>query len=158
MAVSNYTPNKCKYRIDELDNVVYVVNKGSIGGIKVDDGEAYIDGVGYYNAIDCLSVSLSESESLDERYEFLHTVNFSVTGYLHWTELNDYYVMLKDKSNTYWLVNPYFKIKYTYTYTLDATSNHTDYVVSTKSNYPLLRVKNFNADNVKPCKTYDYWI
>lgn len=156
MAVSNYTPNKCKYRIDELDNVVYIVNKEGIGGIKVDDGEAYIDGVGYYNAIDCLSVSLSESESLDERYEFLHTVNFSVTGYLHWYELNDYYVMLKDKSNTYWLVNPYFKIKYTYTYTLDATSNHTDYVVSTKSNYPLLRVKNFNADNVKPCKTYDY--
>ena len=156
MAVSNYTPNKCKYRIDELDNVVYIVNKEGIGGIKVDDGEAYIDGVGYYNAINCLSVSLSESESLDERYEFLHTVNFSVTGYLHWYELNDYYVMLKDKSNTYWLVNPYFKIKYTYTYTLDATSNHTDYVVSTKSNYPLLRVKNFNADNVKPCKTYDY--
>ena len=51
MAVSNYTPNKCKYRIDELDNVVYIVNKEGIGGIKVDDGEAYIDGVGYYNAI-----------------------------------------------------------------------------------------------------------
>ena len=34
MAVSNYTPNPCKYRIDQLDNVVYVVNKESIGGIK----------------------------------------------------------------------------------------------------------------------------
>lgn len=156
MAVSNYTPNPCKYRIDELDNVVYVVNKDEIGGIKVADGEAYIDGVGYYNAVDCLNVSLSESESLDERYEFLHTVNFSVKGYLHWSEFNDYYIMLRDKNNTYWLVNPYFKIQYTYTYTLDGEGNHTDYVVSTKSNYPLLRVKNFNADNVKPCNTYDY--
>lgn len=156
MAVSNYTPNPCKYRIDQLDNVVYVVNKESIGGIKVDDGEAYIDGIGYYNAVDCLNVSLTESESLDERYEFLHTVNFSVNGYLHWTELNDYYIMLRDKNNTYWLVNPYFKIQYTYTYVLDGEGNHTDYVVSTKSNYPMLRVKNFNAENVKPCNTYDY--
>lgn len=156
MAVSNYTPNPCKYRIDQLDNVVYVVNKESIGGIKVADGEAYIDGIGYYNAVDCLNVSLTESESLDERYEFLHTVNFSVNGYLHWTELNDYYIMLRDKNNTYWLVNPYFKIQYTYTYVLDGEGNHTDYVVSTKSNYPMLRVNNFNADNVKPCKTYDY--
>ena len=156
MAVSNYTPNPCKYRIDQLDNVVYVVNKESIGGIKVADGEAYIDGIGYYNAVDCLNVSLTESESLDERYEFLHTVNFSVNGYLHWTELNDYYIMLRDKNNTYWLVNPYFKIQYTYTYVLDGEGNHTDYVVSTKSNYPMLRVNNFNAENVKPCNTYDY--
>ena len=156
MAVSNYIPYGCQYKIDKLDNVVYIVAKNEIGGIHIDNGDAYVDGVGYYNAIDCLSVSLSENESLDERYEFVHTVNFSVRGYLKIHDLNDYYIMLRDKNDTYWLVNPYFKIKYTYTYTLDYNSNHTDYVASAKSNFPLLQVKNFTANNVKPCNAYDY--
>ena len=156
MAVSNYIPYPCQYKIDQLDNVVYIVNKEGIGSIHIDNGDAYVDGVGYYNAIDCLSVSLSENESLDERYEFVHTVNFSVRGYLKISDLNDYYIMVRDKNDTYWLVNPYFKIKYTYTYTLDYNSNHTDYVASAKSNFPLLQVKNFTANNVKPCNAYDY--
>jgi len=156
MAVSNYIPYGCQYKIDKLDNVVYIVAKNEIGSIRIDNGDAYVDGVGYYNAIDCLSVSLSENESLDERYEFVHTVNFSVRGYLKIGDLNDYYIMVRDKNDTYWLVNPYFKIKYTYTYTLDYNSNHTDYVASAKSNFPLLQVKNFTANNVKPCNAYDY--
>ena len=66
-----------------------------------------------------------------------------------------YYVIVKDLDNTYWLLNPVFPCKVTYTYIIGANENHTDFTVSIKSNLPILKVNNFTNDYSKPCESYN---
>ncbi len=142
MSVSNYTIEKCKYSIPKLDKAVYLLDKTSIG--NVDTESYYIDGGAQATLIHCNSVTLSETSSLDERYRFTHTLNFQVDGYSNVDSLNEcYYVVVKDMDGVFYLVNPEFKMKITYTYTLDSNGEHTDYSLSTISNIPLMRVDNF---------------
>ena len=142
MNITNYSIDKCKYRIDKLDKVVYLINKGSLGNVNTQS--YYIDGGAQATVIRCNSVSLSETTNLDERYRFTHTLNFQVDGYMTLDDFNErYYTVVKDMNGVYYVVNPEFKMKVTYTYTLDSTGEHTDFSLSTISNSPLLRVDNF---------------
>ena len=154
--VTNYNSNTCRYTIEHLDKVVFLVNKEAIGNISIDNGAAYVSSAASATSIECYAISLNEQDTLDERYEFNHSLNFSVQGYMNKDSLNDkYYAIIRDKEGTYWLLNPMFPLKVTYTYTIDANSNHTDFVVSTKSNFPLLKVNDFTTDYVKQCSTYN---
>lgn len=142
MSVSNYIIDKCKYRIDKLEKVVYMLNKESLGAFS--ENGYFIDGGAQATVIRCNSISVSETTSLDERYQFTHTLNFQVDGYMTETSFNErYYAVVKDMDGVYYLVNPEFKMKATYTYTLDSTSERTDFTLSTISNYPLMRIENF---------------
>ena len=118
MNITNYSIDKCKYRIDKLDKVVYLINKGSLGNVNTQS--YYIDGGAQATVIRCNSVSLSETTNLDERYRFTHTLNFQVDGYMTLDDFNErYYTVVKDMNGVYYVVNPEFKMKVTYTYTLD---------------------------------------
>ena len=156
MSVTNYENITCKYAIEKLDKMVYFVPESAIGSIIVDGTVDYVHSAGTYQAIECYALSLSEGDTLDERFEFTHSLNFSVDGYMNKDDIEYRYVIVKDLEGTYWLLNPRFPCKLTYTYTLDATSNHTDFVVSTKSNFPMLRVQNFNPTNTRTCSGYNY--
>lgn len=154
--VTDYNENICRYTIDKLDKVVFFVNKEAIGNISIDNGAAYVSSAASATSIECYAISLNEQDTLDERYEFNHSLNFSVQGYMNKDSLNDkYYAIVRDKEGTYWLLNPMLPMKVTYTYTIDAISNHTDFVISTKSNFPLLKITNFTTDYVKQCSTYN---
>ena len=156
MSITNYTPNKCKYSIDKLDNVVFLVNKDAIGSISIDNGAAYVASASSATSLSCYNITLTEEESLDERYQFSHQLQFSVQGYMNADDFDGkYYVIVKDKDDTYWLINPIFPCKITYTYTIDANSNHTDFVLSTISNMPLLQVVGFSSEYSKPCSGYN---
>lgn len=140
--VTNYFINTCKYRIDKLEKVVYLIEKESLGEYNL--GEYYIDGGAGATVIKCNSISLAESSSLDERYQFTHTLTFQVDGYKTEADFNNrYYAIVKDKNGVYYLVNPDFKLQPTYTYTIDANGERTEFQLSTISNYPLMRVNNF---------------
>ena len=153
--VTNYTPNNCKYAYDRLDNVVFLVSKDAIGSISIDNGAAYVASASSAMSIACSNISLSEDESLDERYQFNHKLQFTVQGYMNVDDFEGkYYVILKDVNNTYWLMNPMFPCKVTYTYTIGAEENHTDFTFSTISNFPLLKVIDFTTNYTKPCNGY----
>lgn len=156
MSVTNYDNITCKYTIEKLDKMVYFVPESAIGSIIVDGTVDYVHSAGTHQAIECYALSLSEGDTLDERFEFTHSLNFSVDGYMNKDDIEYRYVIVKDLEGTYWLLNPRFPCKLTYTYTLDATSNHTDFVVSTKSNFPMLRVQNFNPEDTRTCSGYNY--
>lgn len=154
--VTNYTPNNCKYAYDRLDNVVFLVSKDAIGSISIDNGAAYVASASSAMSIACSNLSLSEDESLDERYQFNHKLQFTVQGYMNVDDFEGkYYVILKDVNNTYWLMNPMFPCKVTYTYTIGAEENHTDFTFSTISNFPLLKVNDFTTNYTKPCNGYN---
>jgi len=142
MIINNYSINTCRYRIDKLDKVVYMVSKESLG--KISASEYFIDGCAQALVIKCNSVSLTETTSLDERFQFSHSLTFQVDGYK--TEgyfFGRYYAIVKDMDGVYYLVNPEFKMKATYTYTIDSTNEYTEFTLSTISNYPLMRIDNF---------------
>ena len=156
MSVSNYTPNQCRYYIGKLENVVYLVSEEALKDIKIDNGNAYVASVNESPlSIKCYNLKLNEDESLDERYKFTHTVTFSVKGYMNKESFNDkYYVILKDVEGTYWLVNPLFPSKVTYTYTLGDMQNHTDFTLATASNHPVLRLNEFTVTDSNECESY----
>ena len=153
--VTNYNENICKYTIEHLDKVVFLVNKNAIGSISIDNGAAYVASASSAMSIACSNISLSEDESLDERYQFNHKLQFTVQGYMNVDDFEGkYYVILKDVNSTYWLMNPMFPCKVTYTYTIGASENHTDFTFSTISNFPLLKINNFTTNYTKPCNGY----
>ena len=149
--ITNYSLNTCKYRIDKLEKVVYLMSKDSIG--EISPNEYVVIGGASATRIICNSISLNETTSLDERYQFSHSLSFQVDGYRNDTSISDmFYVVVKDKNGSYYLVNPQFKMKMTYTYTLDSIGEHTDFTLSTISNFPLMLIENFApwADSVSP--------
>lgn len=161
MAVSNYTPQN-GYCLDKLDNVVYLLPNDSVR-IKIDDGEAYvewIDGAPIVPLmIRCFNPTLTETDELDERYAFTHTLTFSVNEYANVNLFRGrYYIVVKTIDGVYRIINPEFPSKVTYIYTLSATENKTDFTAGTISNHPVLKIRNFDdavsGESVFECKGY----
>ena len=154
--VTSYEESKCVYRIDQLDKYVYILSKDSIGKIDIDNGAAYVTSAASYMCLEAVTVSLEENETLDERYEFNHTLNFTVNGKMDREDIdNGKYIVCKGKDGTYWLLNPMLPCKVSYTYTLDAVGSRTAFAFSIKSNFPLLKVDNFTPTE-KPTKDCKY--
>ena len=142
MSVSTYKNNECRYNIDKLEKVVYLINEDDFRNIRIDNDEAYVDSISATPlSLAVYNISLSDTDELDERYKFTHTLTFSMRGYANYKYFQSkYYAIVKTVDGVYWLVNPLFPCNVTYTYTLDANGSHTDFTLSTISNHPTLRV------------------
>ena len=142
MSVSTYKNNECRYNIDKLEKVVYLINEDDLRNIRIDNGEAYVDSISATPlSLAVYNISLTDTDELDERYKFTHTLTFSMRGYANYKYFKSkYYAIVKTVDGVYWLVNPLFPCKVTYTYTLDANGSHTDFTLATISNHPTLRV------------------
>ena len=142
MSVSTYKNNECRYNIDKLEKVVYLINEDDLRNIHIDNGEAYVDSISATPlSLAVYNISLTDTDELDERYKFTHTLTFSMIGYANYKYFKSkYYAIVKTVDGVYWLVNPMFPCKVTYTYTLDANGSHTDFTLATISNHPTLRV------------------
>lgn len=142
MSVSTYRNNECRYNIDKLEKVVYLISEDDLRNIHIDNGEAYIDSISATPlSLSVYNISLTDTDELDERYKFTHTLTFSMRGYANYKYFQSkYYAVVKTVDGVYWLVNPLFPCKVTYTYTLDANGSHTDFTLATISNHPTLRV------------------
>ena len=140
--VSTYTINTCEYRLDNLKKVVYLLDKTCLGDVNTKD--YYINGGSGALRIQCNTLTVTESSSLDERYSFSHNVTFSVDGYKTTEDLNGkYHVAVVDKNGNWWVVNPEFKMKVSYTYTLSTNSESTTFTMTVDENIPMLRAINF---------------
>lgn len=146
MSVSIYKNNECRYNIDKLEKVVYLISADALRKIHIDDGEAYVDQIVQEPlSLAVYDIVLSDTDELDERYKFTHTLTFSMNGYANYRDFEGrYYAIVKTIDGVYWLVNPMFPCKVTYTYTLDANGSHTDFTLATISNHPTLRVHGLN--------------
>lgn len=155
MSVSNYTPNN-KYKYNKLEKVVYLIDENALKDITIDNGAAYVSGITQEPlALQTNSINLQDSEELDERYKFTHTLTFSINGYANYKYFGGrYYVIVKSKDGVYWLVNPLFPCKVSYTYILDGNASHTDFTMATISNYPTLRVEGFSEPTTNDCIGY----
>lgn len=153
MSVSNYKNNKCEYNIDKLEKVVYLINEDAFKNIHIDDGEAYVADIEQEPmALKVYNIQLSDTDELDERYKFTHTLTFSMKGYANYKDFEGrYYAIVKTVDGEYWLVNPMFPNKVTYTYTLDANDSHTDFTMATISNHPTLRIHGMNHATPYEC-------
>ena len=153
MSVSNYKNNKCEYNIDKLEKVVYLINEDAFKNIHIDDGEAYVADIEQEPmALKVYNIQLSDTDELDERYKFTHTLTFSMKGYANYKDFEGrYYAIVKTVDGEYWLVNPMFPCKVTYTYTLDANDSHTDFTMATISNHPTLRIHGMNHATPYEC-------
>ena len=152
MSVTNYN-NTCKYHIGKLDNVIFLISEEASKDIIIDNGAAYISGITEEPlAINCYNIKVEETDELDERYKFTHSVSFSVNGYLNHLDLdNRFYAIVRDSEGTYWMINPMFPSKVTYTYTLNSTNSFTNFVMATASNHPILKVVDFEATHTRDC-------
>lgn len=154
MSVSTYRNNECKYNIDKLEKVVYLISEDDLRNIHIDNGEAYVDSISATPlSIAVYNIALSDTDELDERYKFTHTLTFSMNGYASYRDFQGkYFAIVKTVDGVYWLVNPLFPCKVTYTYTLDGGGSHTDFTLSTISNHPTLRVHGLDHSTPYECK------
>lgn len=153
MAVSTYNNNNCRYRLDKLDNVVYLISEDASKNIHIDDGEAYVMDIDQEPlSLKVYNIALTDTDELDERYKFTHQLTFSMDGYANYKDFQGrYFAIVKSIDGVYWLVNPMFPCKVTYTYTLDANGSHTDFTLSTASNHPTLRIRNISHTTPYAC-------
>ena len=153
MAVSTYINNNCKYRLDKLDKVVYLISEDASKNIHIDDGEAYVMDIDQEPlSLKVYNIALSDTDELDERYKFTHQLTFSMDGYANYKDFQGrYFAIVKSVDGVYWLVNPLFPCKVTYTYILDANGSHTDFTLSTASNHPTLRIRNISHATPYDC-------
>lgn len=153
MAVSTYNNNNCRYRIDKLDKVVYLISEDASKNIYIDNGEAYVTDIDQEPlSLKVYNISLTDTDELDERYKFTNQLTFSMDGYANYKDFQGrYFAIVKSIDGVYWLVNPMFPCKVTYTYTLDANGSHTDFTLSTASNHPTLRIRNISHTTPYAC-------
>ena len=153
MAVSTYNNNNCRYRLDKLDKVVYLISEDASKHIFIDNGEAYVTDIEQEPlTLKVYNIALTDTDELDERYKFTHQLTFSMDGYVNYKDFQGrYFAIVKSLDGVYWLVNPLFPCKVTYTYTLDANGSHTDFTMSTASNHPTLRIRNISHATPYDC-------
>ena len=155
--VTAYNNSTCKYSYDRLTKEVYLINQNALRDIHIDDMAAYVDGITQEPLVfHVYNLNVQDTDSLDERYEFAHQITFSIKGYANYKDfLNRFYVIVKDYDGTYWLCNPLFPCKVTFTYTLDSVDSRTDFNLNTVSNHPLLRLVGFDGGRNYECNNYD---
>lgn len=142
------------YSYDKLDNVVYLVSQAHVKNVHIDVNEAYIDGLSETPMrLEGFNIAFNEESSLDERYKFTKQVSFSLHGYVpHNTFEGKYYVILKSKDGTKWMVNVDFPSKVTYTFNLNEQQYQTDFTFSSVSNFPTLRLATDIGEGELVCK------
>ena len=155
MSITNYTPNKCGYRIGNLKKVVYLFSSAT-NDVYIDNGEAYVlNENGNFQRLSGTAISFNEVTNHDYRYKFTKTVSVTVDGFANLSRLSGkYYVVLEDEYGLFWLVNYDFPSLVTYTYTLEDGVEETEFTFQAVSNFPTLKFNVNMSKGADECKTY----
>lgn len=140
--IHEYNNEQCKYSIAGIKNL-YLVSSYTIKDVRVDTGgEAWIDSIDetpYH--IDCHDIQLMEETSLDERYLFHKTVQFTVNGYPERNIFGDRrFVILEYENGVKRMVNVDFPSDVSYNFTIDNDTYETVFLFESYSNFPTLRI------------------
>lgn len=155
MAVTHYS-KACQYHVPGLKNEIHLVNGEDLEiFVDVDVIRAkYIGSTGL--SFKTGSISVDESQEAGDRYQFEHTVEFTVPGHVPFSALTGlYYAVVVTEDNTPYIVNPLFPAKVTFTYTLSEGVSQTTFQMGTVSNHPLMKLVNFQP-GVEQCVDFSY--
>ena len=168
MSVTTYEIG-CKYLHQKLKNKVYFLSKSFFNPstnsvtVHIDNGGASVSIVTHVphptppNVIEGFGIKFTETESLDERYKFTKQLNISINGHLTdttWLLENDYYIMVETIEGIFYLINVDFPSKMNFTYNLSNSQDQTDFVFTSNSNFPTLKVNSVPWESFNACKTY----
>ena len=157
MSVTTYEI-ECNYKHSKLKNKVYFISNNN-AVISIDNGAASVSITGGItpNVIEGFGIKFTETESLDERYKFTKQLNISINGHLTdttWLLENDFYIMVETIEGTFYLINVDFPSKMNFTYNLSNSQDQTDFVFTSNSNFPVLKVNSVPLESFNTCKTY----
>ena len=143
----------CGYQNIKIQNL-FLTFESALKNILTDDGWAYAiwkdEEAPLY--VEAFNIALEEKETLDERFQFEHSVSFIINGYANHTYFGGRnQVILEDTEGTFWLIDPAFPMKITYNYNLTSSNETTTFTFSTISNHPLLRLEDFSASATTSC-------
>lgn len=159
----------CNYRHPKLKNKVYFLSKSFFNPstnevtVHIDNGGASVSIVTHVphptppNVIEGFGIKFTETESLDERYKFTKQLNISINGHLTdttWLLENDYYIMVETIEGTFYLINVDFPSEMSFTYNLSNSQDQTDFVFTSNSNFPTLKVNSVPWESFNTCKAY----
>ena len=154
--VTSYDNSQCRYRLSNLDRVVYLLPES--GDIHIDAGAAYVNYVpqmGEAYQLRVRSVSLTDTTEHSGRYNFKQALTFSLGGLVTDIPVSGrYYAIIKSTDGTYWLVNPYHPLTPTYVFTLDQTGPRTDYTLQDREAMPVLEIRDFTPLHSRQCDVY----
>lgn len=168
MSVTTYEIG-CKYLHPKLKSKVYFLSKNFFNPstnsvtVHIDNGGASVSIVTHVphptppNVIEGFNIKFTETESLDERYKFTKQLNISINGHLTgttWLLEHDYYIMVETIEGTFYLINVDFPSKMSFTYNLSNSQDQTDFVFTSNSNFPTLKVNSVPWESFNTCKTY----
>ena len=154
--VTSYDNSQCRYRLSNLDRVVYLLPES--GDIHIDAGAAYVNyvpGWGEAYQLRVRSVSLTDTTEHSGRYNFKQALTFSLGGLV--TDIptaGRYYAIIKSNDGTYWIVNPYHPLTPTYVFTLDGSGPRTDYTLQDREAMPVLELEGFTPLHSHQCDVY----
>ena len=144
--VSEYRNNTQNYKLNKLVDRIWLFDYSTFD-VNVDNGEAYVNEIEQEPlALDVRNLKVEDTSALNERQQFTHNITFTLQGYANNSIFQGmYYVVIKSVDGTFWLVNPFFPCKVTYTYTLGDNENHTDFTLATASNFPTLKANGIDG-------------
>ena len=157
MSVTTYEIG-CNYLHQKLKNKVYFISNNN-ADVSIDNGAASVSITGGItpNVLEGFGIKFTETESLDERYKFTKQLNRSINGHLTdttWLLENDFYIMIETIEDTFYLINVDFPSKMSFTYNLSNSQDQTDFVFTSNSNFPALKVNSVSWESFNTCKTY----
>lgn len=156
--ISNYNLD-CDYHNFELKDKIYLIPESALKIIYTDGyNEAVFTGDdSNVTILEGYDISFQEESSFDERFEFVRTLSIKVDGYKTFNDLNyRYMVIIETKDGEFYIVNSDFQSFVTHTYTLTNGTNSTEFVFSSQSNIPTIKLTGFEPNVVNSCKGYSF--
>lgn len=135
----------CKYNNLRLKDCVYLVASAHTNDIDLnDDNNHYNLSInGNVIKMEAKNVTLTEEVSLDGRYAFERTVEFTLLGYANDSTIGQRrYVIVETEEGVRFMVNIDFKAEISYDFTLDDSTYATRFTFHTFSNFPMLEISN----------------
>lgn len=135
----------CKYNNLRLKDCVYLVASAHTNDIDLnDDNNHYNLSInGNVIKMEAKNVTLTEEVSLDGRYAFERTVEFTLLGYANDSTIGQRrYIIVETEEGVRFMVNIDFKAEISYDFTLDDSTYATRFTFHTFSNFPMLEISN----------------
>lgn len=156
--ISNYNLD-CDYHNFELKDKIYLIPESALKIIYTDGyNEAVFTGdSSNVTILEGYDISFQEESSFDERFKFSRTLSIKVDGYRTFNDLNyRYMAIIETKDGEFYIVNSDFQSFVTHTYTLTNGTNSTEFVFSSQSNIPTIKLTGFEPNVVNSCKGYSF--
>ena len=146
-----YAP-PCKFSNTALKNKLYVFSRGNVQVVIDGELSPYASATTAPTTYEVADISVSESTSLDERYQFSKKLNVVFDGYF--PTLTEGGIFVVENSDGAWVLNPDFNATCSYLYTFKEGVDQTEYTFNAMENYPMLPITFPQSASRRVCRGY----